>query len=117
MPEKIGFPSVSTNNPGLMRQYVQMFGNAAGQRRQRSEKKPIPDEQKDDKYFERRRRNNSAAKRSRDLRKRREDEIAIRASTLQKTNAILQTQLNHIKQRQAQLRFLLCTERVADPKY
>lgn len=44
-------------------------------RRQRGEKKPIPDEQKDDKYFERRRRNNQAAKKSRDARKLREDQV------------------------------------------
>lgn len=46
-------------------------------RRQRGEKKPIPDEQKDDKYFERRRRNNQAAKKSRDARKMREDQVKL----------------------------------------
>lgn len=44
-------------------------------RRQRGEKRPIPDEQKDDKYFERRKRNNEAAKKSRDARKMREDRV------------------------------------------
>lgn len=44
-------------------------------RRQRSEKRPIPDEQKDEKYFERRKRNNEAAKKSRDARKLREDRV------------------------------------------
>jgi hypothetical protein len=38
-------------------------------RRQRGEKKPIPDLMKDDRYFERRKRNNLAAKKSRDQRK------------------------------------------------
>ena len=38
-------------------------------RRQRGEKKPIPEDLKDDKYFERRKRNNLAAKKSRDQRK------------------------------------------------
>lgn len=46
-------------------------------RRQRGEKRPIPDEQKDDKYFERRKRNNEAAKKSRDARKMREDRVLI----------------------------------------
>lgn len=46
-------------------------------RRQRGEKRPIPDEQKDDKYFERRKRNNEAAKKSRDARKMREDRVSI----------------------------------------
>lgn len=45
-------------------------------RRQRSEKRPIPDEQKDAKYFERRKRNNEAAKKSRDARKIREDRVS-----------------------------------------
>lgn len=44
-------------------------------RRQRGEKRPIPEEQKDEKYFERRKRNNEAAKKSRDARKMREDRV------------------------------------------
>lgn len=47
-------------------------------RRQRGEKRPIPDEQKDEKYFERRKRNNEAAKKSRDARKIREDRVSLR---------------------------------------
>lgn len=46
-------------------------------RRQRGEKRPIPDEQKDEKYFERRKRNNEAAKKSRDARKIREDRVSL----------------------------------------
>lgn len=46
-------------------------------RRQRGEKRPIPDEQKDEKYFERRKRNNEAAKKSRDARKIREDRVSV----------------------------------------
>ncbi|KAL3277407.1 hypothetical protein HHI36_012756 [Cryptolaemus montrouzieri] len=45
-------------------------------RRQRGEKKPIPEDLKDDKYFERRKRNNQAAKKSRDARKMREDQVS-----------------------------------------
>ena len=44
-------------------------------RRQRGEKRPIPETLKDDKYFERRKRNNLAAKKSRDARKQREDHV------------------------------------------
>lgn len=47
-------------------------------KRQRGEKRPIPDEQKDEKYYERRRRNNQAAKKSRDARKFREDQVEVR---------------------------------------
>lgn len=46
-------------------------------RRQRGEKRPIPEEQKDEKYFERRKRNNEAAKKSRDARKVREDRVSL----------------------------------------
>lgn len=46
-------------------------------RRQRGEKRPIPDDQKDEKYYERRKRNNEAAKKSRDARKLREDRVNI----------------------------------------
>ncbi|KAF7263701.1 hypothetical protein GWI33_001342, partial [Rhynchophorus ferrugineus] len=62
-------------------------------KKQRSEKKPIPNEQKDDKYFERRRRNNQAAKKSRDARKMREDQIALKAAILEHENALLRAQV------------------------
>lgn len=65
------------------------------------------DIQKDGKYFERRKRNNVAAKKSRDARKQREDEIAIRASFLEKENSILKAQLQTLKDEAQQLRMLL----------
>ncbi|GLH13053.1 Protein giant [Gryllus bimaculatus] len=40
-------------------------------------------QQKDSAYYERRRRNNEAAKRSRDARRAKEDEVAIRAAFLE----------------------------------
>lgn len=46
-------------------------------KKQRGEKKPVPNEQKDERYFERRRRNNHAAKKSRDARKMREDQVML----------------------------------------
>ena len=81
------------------------------QKRPRSEKKPIPDEQKDQKYFDRRKRNNSAAKKSRDARKAREDEIAIRASFLEKENAILRAQVTTLREEANSLRQLLLQKR------
>lgn len=56
---------------GSMESYQSMLS-----RRQRGEKRPIPNEQKDEKYFERRKRNNEAAKKSRDARKIREDRVS-----------------------------------------
>lgn len=66
-------------------------GSNSAPKRARSNKNASSgnDNQKDCKYFERRKRNNVAAKKSRDARKQREDEIAIRASYLEKENSIL----------------------------
>ncbi|KAG7302400.1 hypothetical protein JYU34_013931 [Plutella xylostella] len=47
----------------------------------------------DAEYFERRARNNAAAKRSRDLRKQKEDELAIRVAYLERQNARLRDDL------------------------
>ena len=69
------------------------------------------DHQKDGKYFERRKRNNVAAKKSRDARKQREDEIAIRASFLEKENSILKAQLQTLKDEAQQLRILLAQKK------
>ncbi|GFY49024.1 hypothetical protein TNIN_391901 [Trichonephila inaurata madagascariensis] len=80
-------------------------------RRPRSEKRPIPDEQKDDKYFERRKRNNLAAKKSRDARKAREDEIALRACFLEKENAVLRAQVNTLREEAHSLRQMLVHKR------
>ena len=80
-------------------------------KRHRTEKKPVPDDKKDDKYFERRRRNNNAAKKSRDARKAREDEIAIRASFLEKENAVLRAQVCTLREEANSLRQLLVQKR------
>jgi hypothetical protein len=70
-------------------------------------------EHKDGKYVERRKRNNVAAKKSRDARKQREDEIAIRASYLEKENSILKAQLLTLKDEAQQLRILLAQKKSA----
>lgn len=67
-------------------------------RRPRGEKKPIPNDQKDERYFERRKRNNLAAKKSRDQRKMREDAIAMRASFLEKENAVLRNTVSALRE-------------------
>ncbi|CAD5124025.1 DgyrCDS12328 [Dimorphilus gyrociliatus] len=85
---------------------------AAGRpNRPRSEKKSVPEDLKDDKYFERRKRNNQAAKKSREARKAREDEIAIRASFLEKENAILRAQVATLREEANSLRQLLLQKR------
>ncbi|XP_044259728.1 uncharacterized protein LOC123008150 [Tribolium madens] len=83
-------------------------------RRQRGEKKPIPEEQKDEKYFERRRRNNQAAKKSRDARKMREDQIALRATILEHENAILRAQVLTLREETSSLRQLLLEKKTLE---
>lgn len=50
----------------------------------KSRKQFVPDDMKDDKYWARRRKNNMAAKRSRDARRMKENQIALRANYLEK---------------------------------
>ncbi|KAM6913757.1 HLF transcription factor, PAR bZIP family member a [Lycodopsis pacificus] len=57
----------------------------------------IPDGLKDDRYWARRRKNNVAAKRSRDARRLKENQIAIRASFLEKENGALRMEVAEIR--------------------
>jgi len=59
---------------------------------------------KDEAYWERRRKNNEAAKRSRDARRAKEDEIALRAAWLEQENLKLRLENAHLKQENVQLR-------------
>ncbi|KAJ8921770.1 hypothetical protein NQ315_008395 [Exocentrus adspersus] len=92
--------------------------NSSSFKRQRGEKKPIPEEQKDDKYFERRRRNNQAAKKSRDARKVREDkkkkQIALKATILEHENAILRAQVLTLREEVSSLRQMLLQKKALE---
>ncbi|VDP06945.1 unnamed protein product [Soboliphyme baturini] len=72
-------------------------------------KKPkcIPDDKKDIAYWERRRKNNEAAKRSRDTRRAKEEEIALRAAYLEQENLKLKAQVNVLKTETARLHCML----------
>uniref|UniRef100_T1IVW6 BZIP domain-containing protein n=1 Tax=Strigamia maritima TaxID=126957 RepID=T1IVW6_STRMM len=74
-----------------------------------SKKKPreLPEEFKDGAYWERRKKNNEAAKRSRDARRAREDEIAIRAAFLEQENTKLKLELSYMKNETNVLRYKL----------
>lgn len=61
----------------------------------------------DDAYRERRRKNNEAAKRSRDARRAKEDDIALRAALLERENLQLKVELAQLKQETNRLRCLL----------
>ena len=70
----------------------------------------IPTSTQDDKdaaYWERRRKNNEAAKRSRDARRVKEDEIAIRAAFLERENMKLKYELISLRNETAKLRCII----------
>ncbi len=67
----------------------------------------VPDTVKDEAYWERRRKNNEAAKRSRDTRRAKEDEIAIRAAFLEQENLKLRIEVAALKNETSKLRCML----------
>ncbi|CAB0037605.1 unnamed protein product [Trichogramma brassicae] len=70
----------------------------------KSRKQFVPDDLKDDKYWARRRKNNMAAKRSRDARRMKENQIALRAGFLEKENMGLRQELDRLKSENSILR-------------
>ncbi|KAK5650022.1 hypothetical protein RI129_001051 [Pyrocoelia pectoralis] len=107
-------PDLSINQCNLISPSPVGSAYGSNYKRQRGEKKPIPAEQKDDKYFERRRRNNQAAKKSRDARKFREDQVALKAAILEHENAILRAQILTLRDEVATLRRLLMEKKVSE---
>ena len=73
---------------------------ASGRKRGR----PLPDDQKDEAYWERRRKNNEAAKRSRDARRAKEDEIAIRAAFLEQESIKLRLRIATVENENSALK-------------
>ena len=67
----------------------------------------MPNELKDEKYWARRRKNNIAAKRSRDARRMKENQVAIRASYLERENDLLRKQLDEYKRETKALKMKL----------
>ena len=65
---------------------------------------------KDTHYWERRRKNNEAAKRSRDARRAKEEEVAVRASMLEQENRQLRVELTAFRLEVARLSELLCRQ-------
>lgn len=63
----------------------------------------MPDECKDQKYWSRRKKNNIAAKRSREARRIKENQIALRAAYLEKENNTLKDELKKMQLENTQL--------------
>lgn len=82
-------------------------GHSSTHSSSRRRARTFPDEQKDEAYWERRRKNNEAAKRSRDARRAKEDEIAIRAALLEQENMKLRVEVAALKTETAKLRCML----------
>ncbi|GLH12668.1 Protein giant [Gryllus bimaculatus] len=70
----------------------------------KSKKQFVPESMKDEKYWARRRKNNMAAKRSRDARRVKENQIALRAGFLEKENMGLRQELDRLKKENLLLR-------------
>ncbi|BFZ14908.1 hypothetical protein BsWGS_17946 [Bradybaena similaris] len=70
----------------------------------KSKKMFVPEELKDDKYWTRRNKNNYAARRSRDARRVKENQIAMRAAFLEKENTCLREEMIKLQKENAQLR-------------
>lgn len=69
--------------------------------------RPVAPDLKDEAYWERRRKNNEAAKRSRDARRSKETEIALRAAFLEQENLMLRVEVQALKSETAKLRSYL----------
>lgn len=63
----------------------------------------MPDACKDERYWMRRNKNNIAAKRSREARRIKENQIALRAAFLEKENNALKDEVNKIKEENVNL--------------
>lgn len=84
-----GTPQETNNNISLENSYDSSSEKSESMKRENGEK--------DDAYFERRRKNNAAAKKSRDRRRIKEDEIAIRAAFLERENIELKFELAGVR--------------------
>ena len=67
----------------------------------------VPDEQKDTGYWEKRKKNNESAKRSRDARRMKEEQIAMRVVYLEQENLQLRTEVSLLKTEIEKLRCML----------
>nr|AHI16245.1 ces2 [Platynereis dumerilii] len=67
----------------------------------------VPDEQKDNGYWEKRKKNNESAKRSRDARRMKEEQIAMRVVYLEQENLQLRTEVSLLKTEIEKLRCML----------
>ena len=82
--------------------------NSCSSHLKKRKKQMVSEDSKDDKYWERRRKNNLAAKRSRDARRAQENQVAIRATFLERENKILAQELRKARAENHLLKERLC---------
>ena len=70
-------------------------------------RRPVPVENKDNTYWEKRRKNNESAKRSRDIRRTKEEHISIRVIYLEQENLQLRTEVALLRNEAEKLRAML----------
>lgn len=97
--------STSENDDAMSPHHMDVSGKSSSSSRKKG--RPLPEELKDDAYWERRRKNNEAAKRSRDARRAKEYEVAIRATILEQENLKLRVEIASLKTELAKLRCLM----------
>ncbi|XP_071788737.1 uncharacterized protein [Asterias amurensis] len=95
----------------IQRRAAEASLSASKSKKTKRKRNQLPDDLKDQTYWERRRKNNEAAKRSRDARRAKEDQIAIRAALLEQENMRLKIEVAALKEETIKLRGMLYDKR------
>lgn len=74
---------------------------------------PVPDSLKDQSYWERRRRNNDSARRSRECRRQKEEQIAVRVVYLEQENLQLRTECSMLRAEIEKMRIMIYNQTTA----
>lgn len=87
--------------------YTSIASSQSGNKKRKRRPQPIPDNCKDDAYWERRKRNNESAKRSRELRRYKEQQTTMRVIYLEQDNLKLKTEVDMLRTELEKLREIL----------
>ena len=99
---------VETNSTGMMvRGKSEQSINDSDDQLPLKKRRPVPTEHKDQSYWEKRRKNNESAKRSRDMRRCKEEHISIRVVCLEQENLQLRTEIGLLRNDSEKLRAIL----------
>lgn len=104
--------SISLNSPGSGSSSSMVLGgdtalSLAQMRKRKRRPQPIPEDCKDDAYWERRKRNNESAKRSREMRRMKEQQTTMRVIYLEQDNLRLKTEVDMLRTELEKLREIL----------